>query len=142
MDDFENPKVRRLRTHTSRSPQFAIQVNPAGSTFVKEYDFFVSQGGLKEAWGKHWKIIEAPDMQGARMIALHLAEARHDFGLYCGSCGAEKHVGVCKSPRCKRCGKPRREGQVFCGAGCAARHEAHEQIGEERDEHAEHLFVG
>jgi hypothetical protein len=31
--------------------KFAILVGPSGSTFVKKYDFFVYQGGLKDKWG-------------------------------------------------------------------------------------------
>ncbi len=30
--------------------KYAIHINCGGATFVKEYDFFVSQGGLTEEW--------------------------------------------------------------------------------------------
>lgn len=95
--------------------KFAFHIGPSGSTFVKAYDFFVSQGGLKEEWGNHWKIIDAPDLQGARMVAIHSPGAR--FGLFCGHCGAESHIGACKDPRCKRCGKS--SVGPFCGPVCA-----------------------
>jgi len=68
--------------------KFAILVGPSGSTFVKEYDFFVSQGGLTEKWGRNWKIIEADGMNHARMIAIHQPGAR--AGLYDPSTGMPK----------------------------------------------------
>ncbi len=43
-----------------------------------------------------------------------------DLGLPCGKASCE----WTKQPTCKRCGKPRREWQVFCGAGCSARWES------------------
>lgn len=108
--------------------KFAILVSSASrSTFVKDYDYFVSQGGLTDDWGKFWKIVEAPDLQGARMIAVHQPNARQDFGLFCGGCGAEQHGGACQDPRCKRCGEKRHAAQVFCGAACSAQWEAGER---------------
>ncbi len=105
--------------------KFAINVNKfSGSSFVKFHDYFVSQGGETEEWGKHWKIVEAPDMQGARMIAIHQPHGRQDFGLFCGDCGLEKHGGPCPDPRCKCCGGSRKAFQVFCGAACSAKWEA------------------
>ena len=41
----------------------------AGAVFVKEADFFKSQGGLKEDWGKNWKRIKATSIEDARRIA-------------------------------------------------------------------------
>lgn len=74
--------------------KFAIHVNPGGATFVKYYDYFVSQGGLVQDWGKHWTIIEAESMRHARMAAIRLPGARP--GLYCASCGRESHGGECE----------------------------------------------
>lgn len=34
--------------------------------FVKEYSFFVSQGGTKQPWGKNWKKIKAKSIADAR----------------------------------------------------------------------------
>lgn len=36
------------------------------SWFVKEAEFFESQGGLKEDWGKNWKVIYATSIEHAR----------------------------------------------------------------------------
>lgn len=44
-----------------------IMVNEAG-VYVKDGDFFVQQGGLKEPWGKNWKEIDADGLNHARMI--------------------------------------------------------------------------
>lgn len=65
--------------------KFAI--HSGGATFVKEYDFFVSQGGLTEKWGKSWKIIEAENMDQARMIVIQ--EPGAFAGLYCWRCGKD-----------------------------------------------------
>ncbi len=67
--------------------KYAIHINCAGATFVKEYDFFVSQGGLKEKWGKAWKIIEAKDLDDARVKAIQ--EPGANAGLYCRRCGKD-----------------------------------------------------
>lgn len=75
--------------------KFAILVANSGATFVKDYDFFVFQGGLVQGgWGKNWEIIEAPTRGKARLIALKRpgASASH---LYCNQCGYEKHAGQC-----------------------------------------------
>ena len=46
-------------------------VNPSsGSAFVKELDFFKSQGGLKEPWGQQWKPVVAISIESARYIAV------------------------------------------------------------------------
>ena len=39
------------------------------SWFVKEEDFFVAQGGLKESWGKSWNLIYADSIEHARLKA-------------------------------------------------------------------------
>jgi len=77
--------------------KFAIHINCAGSTFVKDYDFFVGQGGLKEKWGKAWKIIEAEDIDQARVIAIQ--EPGAFAGLYCWRCGKDSVIcaGRCRN---------------------------------------------
>lgn len=74
--------------------RFAITANWAGATFVKTYDFFVSQGGLEQEWGKHWTIVEAEDIHAARILAIKLPGAR--AGLYCARCGHEDTKCVCE----------------------------------------------
>ena len=36
------------------------------SVFVKEGEFFKSQGGLKEPWGEHWVPVVATSIEDAR----------------------------------------------------------------------------
>lgn len=43
-------------------------VEVSGSVFVKDRDFFVSQGGDREPWGKRWVEIEAESIEDARRI--------------------------------------------------------------------------
>jgi hypothetical protein len=45
-----------------------IAVAASGSVFVKEKDFFISQGGDKQAWGKDWKEVEAESIEKAREL--------------------------------------------------------------------------
>lgn len=40
--------------------------------FVKEADFFIAQGGLKDSWGKAWKPINAESIEDAREKAKKL----------------------------------------------------------------------
>jgi hypothetical protein len=52
-------------------------VESSGSVFVKDFDFFVSQGGLRDAWGKRWRFIAARDVEHARRVGCKiLAGAR------------------------------------------------------------------
>lgn len=67
--------------------KFAVLVNSGGATFVKDYDYFISQGGDTEIWGKHWKIVEAESYEAARVLAIQLPGAH--AGLYCPVCGCE-----------------------------------------------------
>lgn len=39
------------------------------TVYVKEGDFFREQGGLTEAWGKHWTGIKATSLADARLKA-------------------------------------------------------------------------
>lgn len=65
---------------------FAINAPRGGSTFVKEFQFYIDQGGLRQAWGKNWIIVHADDMDGARVEAIR----RSGFaGLYCRVCGKD-----------------------------------------------------
>lgn len=47
--------------------KYMVIANKAsGSVFVKEKDFFISQGGDKQDWGKDWKEVEAESIEDAR----------------------------------------------------------------------------
>jgi len=76
----------KLRDDGWKLRLFAINAPPGGSTFVKEFQFYVDQGGLRQAWGKSWIIVHANDMDGARVEAIR----RSGFaGLYCRVCGKD-----------------------------------------------------
>ena len=47
-------------------PTHYAMMNHAGSVFIKEAEFFRSQGGLVEDWGKNWVAITARDDDEAR----------------------------------------------------------------------------
>lgn len=55
--------------------QFAVMTNWAGSTFVKEWDFYVGQGGLRDPWGRAWRPVMAFDIEHARQKGRRLYEA-------------------------------------------------------------------
>jgi hypothetical protein len=38
------------------------------AVYVKEGDFFESQGGLKEDWGKDWQCVYADGIEHARLL--------------------------------------------------------------------------
>lgn len=44
-----------------------VHMNAGRSVFVKEYDFFVSQGGLTQEWGKSWQQVYADSIEHARL---------------------------------------------------------------------------
>lgn len=50
-------------------PTHMVVCGPSGSVFVKEYDFFASQGGLTLIWGINWKPVWADDIEEARKQA-------------------------------------------------------------------------
>ena len=47
---------------------YYVMRNSGQAVFVKEADFFVSQGGLKEKWGLHWRLIFAASIEDARKV--------------------------------------------------------------------------
>ena len=47
-------------------------VEHSGSVFVKDFDFFVSQGGLRESWGKRWRFVAANSVEHARRIGCRI----------------------------------------------------------------------
>lgn len=53
-----------------------VLVNSGGSVFVKDYDFFRSQGGCTEGWGLHWTPVMAGSVEEARSKGCALPGAR------------------------------------------------------------------
>lgn len=43
-----------------------VSVPASGCVFVKEKEFFISQGGDVQPWGKHWVEVEADSIEHAR----------------------------------------------------------------------------
>lgn len=50
-------------------PTYYVLCNNGNALFVKEAGFFASQGGLTEAWGRHWTPVEATSIGDARRQA-------------------------------------------------------------------------
>lgn len=48
---------------------YYVHKNSGGAWFVKEGEFFKSQGGIVEEWGKNWSPIRATSVAHARLIA-------------------------------------------------------------------------
>jgi hypothetical protein len=55
---------------------YMVHVGPSGSVFVKELEFYRSQGGFKEEWGKAWVPIVATSLDDAREKGCELPNAR------------------------------------------------------------------
>lgn len=51
-------------------------VQVSGSVFVKELEFFRSQGGFREDWGRNWVPIIANSIEDARKKGCDLPDAR------------------------------------------------------------------
>jgi len=45
--------------------EFYILIEP-WAVYVKEAEFFKSQGGPTEEWGKRWELVEAKSIENAR----------------------------------------------------------------------------
>lgn len=56
---------------------YMINVNQAsGCVFVKELDFFRSQGGFVESWGKAWIPVVATGIEDARRQGCKMSGAK------------------------------------------------------------------
>lgn len=54
--------------------KFAVLIQP-WAVYVKDWDFYVSQGGLHKPWGKQWRPIMARDIESARRKGLRIRDA-------------------------------------------------------------------
>lgn len=62
--------------------RYYVHFNGA-AVFVKEAEFFKSQGGLTEDWGKAWKWLEADGIEHARLLGeIHFKKAPVKMGGY------------------------------------------------------------
>lgn len=83
-----------LRSYLQPIPKlYAVHVNSGQASFLKHYDYYVSEGGNTQKWGKHWRIVLALNEGAVRLFAIERMGARSD-GLFCSICGEEKH-GPC-----------------------------------------------
>ena len=57
-------------------PTHYVHCNSGEALFVKEADFFESQGGLSSEWGKHWRPVVAGSIGDARRQAAKLFGVR------------------------------------------------------------------
>lgn len=55
--------------------KFRVLINSAG-VYVKDAEFFESQGGLTKPWGKKWEEIDAIDLRQARQVAIAMRRQR------------------------------------------------------------------
>lgn len=52
---------------------YMVMVSEAsGCVFVKAHDFFRSQGGFKEAWGRRWRPVLADSVEDARRLGCEM----------------------------------------------------------------------
>jgi hypothetical protein len=52
---------------------YHILIQPT-AVYVKESDFFKSQGGLEEDWGKNWQQVYADSIEHARTIGKRMRD--------------------------------------------------------------------
>ncbi len=55
---------------------YMVLVGPSGSVFVKDLDFFHSQCGFSQSWGKNWQPVVADSIEAARRRGCELPGAR------------------------------------------------------------------
>lgn len=55
--------------------QYRVLITPDG-VYVKKADFFESQGGLTDPWGRDWEPIEADSLIHARQLGIALRRSR------------------------------------------------------------------
>ena len=69
--------------------KYAVLIQPWG-VGVKEWWYYVEQGGLRQKWGKHWRGIFATSIEDARIRGFRIRDgknakppARFNFSLRC-----------------------------------------------------------
>lgn len=56
--------------------KFAVLIEP-WAVYVKEWDFFIQQGGRRQKWGKKWRPIMARDIESARLKGLRIRDGKN-----------------------------------------------------------------
>lgn len=67
------------RLSTGEDKYYAILLDWP-SVFVKEYKFFVQQGGTNQLWGRSWKKIKAKSIEDARAKGLEMFKKKGNKG--------------------------------------------------------------
>ena len=87
MSRRNRPSPKQLKAHEKflkdstehlRAPvlkEYFIHINDAG-VYVKDGDFFRSQGGCTKPWGRYWERIEAESLYDARNQGIKLRRER------------------------------------------------------------------
>jgi NTP pyrophosphatase (non-canonical NTP hydrolase) len=71
--DIVNKAAEHITKNFTPLFQYMVHANRAsGAVFVKEKEFFISQGGDKESWGKEWTEVSATSIEHAREIGCEL----------------------------------------------------------------------
>lgn len=47
---------------------YYVHKNAGEKIFVKEEEFFISQGGLTAKWGRAWRKVQAESIEDARLV--------------------------------------------------------------------------
>lgn len=73
--------TEKLLAAIQQKPTHMVVCNAySGCVFVKDYDFFVNQGGLHQAWGKRWKPVVAESIEHAREIGCGMFPEAKPYG--------------------------------------------------------------
>lgn len=62
--------------HPYGATWYVLLRGPATDPMAKEADFFVSQGGHREPWGRGWVPVRADGLAHAKLIALVLQTSK------------------------------------------------------------------
>jgi hypothetical protein len=55
--------------------KFAVLIEP-WSVYVKEWSFFLEQGGRRQKWGRRWRPIMARDIESARRKGYRIRDGK------------------------------------------------------------------
>lgn len=64
---IEGEATKPAAPHAELSDYY-VHTNCGGATFFKTAEFFASQGGLTQDWGKAWRLVQASSIEDARRI--------------------------------------------------------------------------
>ena len=68
--------IEKDSSETNYRQVYMVHVNSGGSVFVKELDYFKSQGGFEQDWGSYWIPVVATSIAEARELGCKFPGAR------------------------------------------------------------------